>query len=612
VPIDVTSLYNRRADNRWERVCVGDILERVTWSRPDQVAITGWPGAFGDPAYERLTYRQADEVANRFANGLLAGGLDRGDRVLLVCENSVEAYLAKIATAKAGLVAVPVNPALAPDVLAYLIQLADPRFVIVDAELWPGAAQVIGAVGLRPDVTIPIGGGVAPGGVSFAEFVAAQPATEPDAVVHGDDIWEILFTSGTTAMPKGVMLSHSYAYMGAMSFALSLTRGLRIEADLKLCSFLPVIYHVADEVLSLPAFLAGGSLVIGRKPVPAQMAAAIAAERVTALWGGSPQLVKALAAELDAGDAQHEARADDLDARSLQVLVYGWGAVEPAVRSRLQQLCGDQFILVGIFGQTEAISCHRFWPDVWEDTYQATAPQLNYVGIPNPLLGSTVMDPDGQHLLDQPGVPGEAVYRSPAVAAGYYQDPEATQHAFRHGWFHSGDSCMVDEDGLRIMVDRYKDIIKSGGENVSSLRVEAVLHQHPEVAKAAVIGLGHDRWGEAVTAIVVSQPGRQPGAFEAGQFEAGQFEAELIAFCRERLAGFETPKAVVVVEALPETVGGKVLKYKLREQFAGHFQAAVGPDPGSIDSPDNRVRLCVVDRQDPAPLTLHSRRGRCP
>ena len=560
MPIDVTSLYDRRADNRWDRVCVGDILERVTWSRPDQVAITGWPGAFGDPAYERLTYRQADEAANRFANGLLASGLVRGDRVLLVCENSVEAYLAKIATAKAGLVAVPVNPSLAPDVLAYLIQLAEPRFVIVDAELWAGAGDVIGAAGLRPDVTIPIGGGVAPGGVSFADFVAAQPATEPDAVVHGDDIWEILFTSGTTAMPKGVMLSHSYAYMGAMSFALSLTRGLRIEADLKLCSFLPVIYHVADEVLSLPAFLAGGSLVIGRKPVPAQMAAAIAAERVTALWGGSPQLVKALAAELDAGDA-------DLDARSLQVLVYGWGAVEPAVRSRLQQLCGDQFILMGIFGQTEAISCHRFWPDVWEDTYQATAPLLNYVGIPNPLLGSTVMDPDGQHLLDQPGVPGEAVYRSPAVAAGYYRDPEATQHAFRHGWFHSGDSCMVDEDGLRIMVDRYKDIIKSGGENVSSLRVEAVLHQHPQVAKAAVIGLDHDRWGEAVTAIVVPQPGRYPTA-------AGEFEAELIAFCRERLAGFETPKAIVITRGLPETVGGKVLKYKLREQFAGHFQAA--------------------------------------
>jgi len=565
VSIDVTSLYNRRADNRWERTCVDDILERVTWSRPDRVAITGWAGAFGDPAYERLTYRQADEAANRFANGLLASGLTRGDRVLLICENSVEAYLAKIATAKAGLVAVPVNPALAPDVLAYLIRLAEPRFVIVDAELWPAAADVVSAAGLRPDVTIPIGGDIAPGGVSYAEFTAAQPVTEPDAVVHGDDIWEILFTSGTTAMPKGVMLSHSYAYMGAMSFALSLTRGLRIEADLRLCSFLPVIYHVADEVLSLPAFLAGGSLVIGRKPVPAQMAAAIAAERVTALWGGSPQLVKALAAELGAAAADPET--NGRDARSLQVLVYGWGAVEPAVRSRLQQLCGDQFILVGIFGQTEAISCHRFWPDEWEETYQATAPQLNYVGIPNPLLGASVMDPDGQHLLDRPGVPGEAVYRSPAVSSGYYRDPEATQLALRHGWFHSGDSCMVDDDGLRIMVDRYKDIIKSGGENVSSLRVEAILHQHPDVAKAAVIGLSHDRWGEAVTAIVVPRPGYQPAP--------AAFEAELIAFCRERLAGFETPKAVVIAGELPETVGGKVLKYRLREQFAGYFAAAV-------------------------------------
>jgi acyl-CoA synthetase (AMP-forming)/AMP-acid ligase II len=557
-PMDVTSLYNRRADHRWDRVCVGDILERVTWSRPDQIAIVGWPGAFGESGYERLTYRQADEIANRFANGLLARGLARGDRVLLICENSVEAYLAKLATAKAGLVAVPVNPALATDVLAYAIDLVEPRFVIVDAELWPAASEVIGSAGLRPDVTIPIGGGAAPGGVTFTEFISGQPATEPAAVVHGDDIWEILFTSGTTAMPKGVMLSHSYAYMGAMSFALSLTRGVRIEADLTLCAFLPVIYHVADEVLSLPAFLAGGSLVIGRKPVPALMAAAIGRERVTALWGGSPQLVKALAAELDAGQPE-------LDARSLQVLVYGWGAVEPAVRSRLQELCGTQFILVGIFGQTEAISCHRFWPDVWEDTYQASAPQLNYVGIPNPLLGSTVMGPDGEHLLDQPGVPGEAVYRSPAVTAGYYRDPGATEHAFRHGWFHSGDSCMVDADGLRIMVDRYKDIIKSGGENVSSLRVEAVLHQHPEVAKAAVIGLAHDRWGEAVTAVVVAPPGARPG------------EDDLIAFCRERLAGFESPKAVIFADALPETVGGKVLKYKLREQFAGHF-GATAPD----------------------------------
>src|ERR1022692_3509981 len=325
------------------------------------------------------------------------------------------------------------------------------------------------------------------------------------------------------------MLSHSYAHMGAYAFALSLTRGLRVEADLRLCSFLPVIYHVADQVLSLPAFLAGGSLVIGRKPVPQEMAAAVAREKVTALWGGSPQLVKAFAGAVaaDPGLAPNSG----VDGSALGVLVYGGGAVEPAVLESLKQRCAEDFLLVGIFGQTQALPCPRVWPD----------------------LGP------GQDLLHEPGVPGEAVYRSPAVASGYYKDQAATEQAFRHGWFHSGDSCVVDDDGLRIMVDRYKDIIKSGGENVSSLRVEAVLHQHPDVAKSAVVGLPHDRWGEAVTAIVVCEPGRQPDA------------AELITFCRERLAGFESPKAILFAAALPETGGGKVLKYKLRQQLAGHY-----------------------------------------
>jgi acyl-CoA synthetase (AMP-forming)/AMP-acid ligase II len=156
------------------------------------------------------------------------------------------------------------------------------------------------------------------------------------------------------------------------------------------------------------------------------------------------------------------------------------------------------------------------------------------------------------------------VYRSPAVTAGYYRDRPATEHAFRHGWFHSGDSCVYDADGLRIMVDRYKDIVKTGGENVSSLRVEAVLHQHPAVRKAAVIGLPHDRWGEAVTAVVIPAPARGAGPADLA--------AELIAFCRDRLAGFETPKGVLFVDALPETVGGKVLKYQLRAQFADTYR----------------------------------------
>lgn len=545
--VDVTSLTDRHPTNRWERTSVGDVLERLTWSYPDKEAVVGAPGAYAYPEHERLTYRQADELANRVAHALLDSGLHRGDRVLMFCENSVEAYLTKIGIAKAGLMCVPVNPSLAPDVVAYLIERTSPGFAVVDAELWARARKPFLDAGLQPGMVIPLGEGVVDGGTAFADLVADRPTTEPDVVIHGDDVWEILYTSGTTAMPKGAMTSHHSSYYAAYSFALTLTRGIRLECDLKLATFLPVIYHVADQIFTFPAFLSGGTLVIGRRPAPDEIAEAISREGVTALWGGSPAMVNALADTLLANRHAY-------DPRSLTVIVYGWAALPPGTLATLKQLCGEQLVVTEIFGQTEAISCHRFWPDKWPDVYRRTAPEQNYVGVPNPLLASTVMDESGEMLGDRPGVPGEAVYRSPVVTAGYYRDEQATQEAFRHGWFHSGDSCVYDDRGLRVMVDRYKDIVKSGGENVSSLRVESVLVQHPAVAKAAVVGLPHTRWGEAVTAVVVPEADAPS-------------EQDVLAFCRERLAGFEAPKSVIFVDELPETVGGKVLKYKLRERF---------------------------------------------
>ncbi|MCU1663860.1 MAG: Long-chain-fatty-acid--CoA ligase [Pseudonocardia sp.] len=546
--IDVETLRGRRAVRRWERTSVGDVFERLTWSYPDRVALAGRPGAYGDERFAAVTVRQADEIANRLAHALADAGLRPGARVLLICENSVEAYLAKIGIAKAGMVAVPLNPNLAPDVVEHLIGLTEPEFAIVDAELWPRAEQAFAATGRTVGATITIGGGPVVGSPSFSELLEGRPATEPDVEIHGDDIWQLLFTSGTTAMPKGVMLSHSYAHLAGMNFALSLSRGLRHEADLRLATFLPIIYHIGDEIFPLAASLAGGSVVIGRRPAPGPVVETLAQERVTALWAGSPQFVAALEAEL--------AARSELDVTSLTTLVYGWGALAPEMLDRLSARCAPGFVTVGIFGQTEAIACHRFWPTRWPDVHRRSAPAVNYVGVPSPLLASDVVDELGEPVRGQPG---EAVYRSPIMTAGYYRNPEATREAFRGGWFHSEDSATVDGDGLRIMVDRYKDIVKTGGENVSSTRVEAVLHEHPGVLRAAVIGLAHDRWGEAVTAVVVPRPGTSPS------------EAEVIAFCRDRLGGHETPKAVVFADALPETVGGKVLKYKLRAQHASLY-----------------------------------------
>ncbi|MCW2841456.1 MAG: fadD5 [Aeromicrobium sp.] len=544
--IDVNNLVGRRADNRWDRVSVSDMVERLTWSTPERNALVGWAGAFADDRFARLTYRQLDDLVNQIANGLLARGLQRGDRVAMVCENSVEGYAFKLGVARAGLVVAPMNPAMAPDVVAHLIERIEPKFAVVDAELWPGVEGAFVATGLDVDVTIQIGGGAVGSSIGFADFVTGQDASEPEVAIHGDDIWEILFTSGTTAMPKAVMLSHSSSMFAAYGFALTLTRGLRREGDLRLGTFLPMMYHIGHNIFALAAFACGGTIVIGRRPDPAVIAEATERESLTALWCGSPAMVEGLL---------KAATADTRDISSLTVGVFGWASVAPAVRNGLRAVA-PSLDLVEIFGQTESISCHRFWLDEWDELYLATAPQQNYVGLPSPLLASRVVDAEGKSLEGQVGIAGEAVYRSPVMASGYYRDEEATRQAFRDGWFHSGDSCVYDERGLRIMVDRFKDIVKSGGENVSTIRVETVLAMHPGVVKAAVIGVPHDKWGEEVTAIVVLV---EPDTV---------VEAELIAFARERLAGFETPKSIVFVEALPETVGGKVMKYKLREQFA--------------------------------------------
>ena len=244
---DVTSLHHRRATHRWERTSVGDLFERMTWSFPDREALVGQPGAYGHEEFRRVTYAQADRYANQIANGLLARGLQRGDVVMMFCENSIDGYLIKIAAAKAGVVCAPINPMMAPDMVSAMIALVEPKLAVVDAELWPAAQGPFAAAGLEVAITVTIGGDPVPGSQSVLDFARAQPDTEPDVEIGGDDIWEILFTSGTTALPKAAMISHTCSYMAAYGFALSLTRGLKLESDLKVGTSLPMIYHVGDQ-----------------------------------------------------------------------------------------------------------------------------------------------------------------------------------------------------------------------------------------------------------------------------------------------------------------------------------------------------------------------------
>ena len=542
--IDVENFRNRRNDARWNRVSVGDVIERMTWNEPGKVAFIATPEATVDPAYARVTYSEANDVINRVANALLALNLPRASRIAMLCDNSNEAWLAKVGVAKAGLVAAPINVMMASDVIAEALQRVGAQHAIVDQALWEPLEGTLALANIRPIVSI---GGPPQGRIpNFEEFMSEHGSDEPDVEIHGDDIWQVLFTSGTTAKPKAVMISHTSTYMAAYSKALTMTRGLSHESEIRLGVFTPMVFHIGDQLCVFGPLVCGGTVIIGRKPQGPEMARAITDEKVTCLFGGSPQFVESLITEV-------QSKPEEYDLSSVGVMWFGWAPLAPASLAAFQELCGPQLKVYEMIAQTEAIAGHRFFIDRHLDMYLREAPAINHVGKPSPIMGATVMDETGQDLRDKPGVAGEAVYRTPAMFSGYYRDLEATQEAVRGDWFHSGDSFVYGQDQIRLMVDRYKDIVKSGGENVSSIRVESVLQQHPKVVRAAVIGLPDDRWGEMVTACILKAPNTQ--------FE----EKALIGFARERLAGFETPKRIVVMDEFPTTVGGKVLKYKLRQ-----------------------------------------------
>ena len=542
--IDVENFRNRRNDARWNRVSVGDVIERMTWNEPGKVAFIATPEATVDPAYARVTYSEANDVINRVANALLALNLPRASRIAMLCDNSNEAWLAKVGVAKAGLVAAPINVMMASDVIAEALQRVGAQHAIVDQALWEPLEGTLALANIRPIVSI---GGPPQGRIpNFEEFMSEHGSDEPDDEIQGDDIWQVLFTYRTTPKPKAVMISHTSTYMAAYSKALTMTRGLSHESEIRLGVFTPMVFHIGDQLCVFGPLVCGGTVIIGRKPQGPEMARAITDEKVTCLFGGSPQFVESLITEV-------QSKPEEYDLSSLGVMWFGWAPLAPASLAAFQELCGPQLKVYEMIAQTEAIAGHRFFIDRHLDMYLREAPAINHVGKPSPIMGATVMDETGQDLRDKPGVAGEAVYRTPAMFSGYYRDLEATQEAVRGDWFHSGDSFVYGQDQIRLMVDRYKDIVKSGGENVSSIRVESVLQQHPTVIRAAVIGLPDDRWGEMVTACILKAPNTQLE------------EKALIGFARERLAGFETPKRIVVMDEFPTTVGGKVLKYKLRQ-----------------------------------------------
>ncbi|KOV10600.1 fatty acyl-CoA synthetase [Streptomyces virginiae] len=443
-------------------------------------------------------------------------GLAGGDRVATYAHNSDAYLLAFLACARAGLTHVPVNQNLTGEDLAYILDDSGSTLVLADPGL---AGRVPDGYPVRPLRD-------APG--SFLDGLAEPLPFEPDR--DPGSLAQLLYTSGTTALPKGAMMTHralAHEYESAIE-ALDLA-----EEDRPVHS-LPLYHSAQMHVFLLPYLAVGARNTVVDAPVAEQVFDLVEAGEADSLFAPPTVWI---------GLANHPQFAER-ELGGLRKAYYGASIMPVPVLERLRdRLPGLAFY--NCFGQSE------IGPLATVLGPREHEGRMDSCGRPVRHVEAKVVDEDGKDVPD--GTAGEVVYRSPQLCLGYWNDPGATERAFRDGWFRSGDLAVRDAEGYFTVVDRVKDVINSGGVLVASRQVEDVLYTHPGVAEAAVVGLPDDRWIEAVTAVVVPR----------GEVT----EAELMGYAREKLAHFKAPKRVLFVDALPRNASGKILKRELRDRF---------------------------------------------
>jgi long-chain acyl-CoA synthetase len=513
--------------NLIRRIAMGDILRRRARDRGAREALV----EFVAGERRALTFAELNARVNQWVRGLRARGLHQGDRVALLGGNTGEFLIALWGCFKGGLVAVPVNFLQNPDDIGYNIHHSGARAAFADARLHPLVDAVTADLGDLVRGTL--AGAGSDRYPSFAALLDGQDGAEvEDLIIDDDDLALIMYTSGTTARPKGVMLSHKNLFLASLNAVLS------IGGDRNSTSHAAVLplFHITALMFSLTAAHMGGKTVLQNGFDPDALLGLIESERL-AFAILLPLMWRAMLAS--PALPRH-------DYSSLRLGMYGMAPIDAPTLRRLRETFGCTFTTGS--GQTEIAAVATVMDAAWTGIKEG-----NIWGDGSILSDQGVMDDQGNLL--PPGEVGEVVWRSPQVMLGYYRNEAATAEARAHGWHHSGDIGYLDGDGQFCFVDRKKDIVKSGGENVSSVKVESAILACAGVANVGVIGLPHDYWGEAVTAVVAAKPG------------ADLDEQTVIDHCRQALGGFEVPKKVVILDELPMTATGKVKKHLLREQY---------------------------------------------
>lgn len=474
------------------------------------------------------TWQQLHERSLRFAAALQQRGVQQGERVILLTLNRPEFVEAVFGINSLGAIAVPVNARLTPPEIAGLVEDSGATVIVTEQLLAPLAAATIG---LAPALATRIVIGEAEGMEAYESLVEACDPIELGDIPE-DAVALIMYTSGTTGKPKGAMLTHHNMQMQALTCIRC--NDLGDESDIAFMT--APFFHIAGLGSLAANFLLGIPSVIHPLGAfdPGEVVDAWEREGATVVFN-VPQQWQAICA------------LPGIKERDLKLRIISWGAA-PASETLLKAMA-DTFpeaLNVAVFGQTETspITCVLRGED--------SLRKLGSVGRPIPTIQYRIVDGE---MNDVPvGEVGEIVYRGPSVTRGYWNNPEATEKAYAGGWFHSGDLVRQDEEGFVWVVDRAKDMIISGGENVYSAEVENAIHAHPAVLEAAVVGRPDETWGEVPVAHVALKSG-----------ESLDLEG-LNEFLTTRLARFKLPKDLVVLEALPRNAGGKVRKTELRAQ----------------------------------------------